>query len=90
MNKWKSARQTLAVWLLFPLSFVLSSLASADSESPIKEVKRPKIAVVLAGGGAKGAAHIGVLKALEEMHIPVDYLTAPVWVPMLAACMPRG
>ena len=36
---------------------------------------RPKIAVVLAGGGAKGAAHIGVLKALEEMHIPVDIIT---------------
>ena len=27
------------------------------------------------GGGAKGAAHIGVLKALEEMHIPIDYIT---------------
>ncbi|UQA50267.1 MULTISPECIES: patatin-like phospholipase family protein [Vibrio] len=36
---------------------------------------RPKIAVVLAGGGAKGAAHIGVLKALEEMNIPVDIIT---------------
>jgi NTE family protein len=37
--------------------------------------KRPTVAVVLAGGGAKGAAHIGVLKALEEMQIPVDYIT---------------
>lgn len=36
---------------------------------------RPTIAVVLAGGGAKGAAHIGVLQALEEMHIPVDIVT---------------
>ncbi|WP_375749795.1 patatin-like phospholipase family protein [Vibrio sp. HN007] len=36
---------------------------------------RPKIGVVLAGGGAKGAAHIGVLKKLEEMQIPVDYIT---------------
>ncbi|MDW2334676.1 patatin-like phospholipase family protein, partial [Vibrio sp. 1069] len=36
---------------------------------------RPKVAVVLAGGGAKGAAHIGVLKALEEMPIPVDIIT---------------
>ncbi len=36
---------------------------------------RPRVAVVLAGGGAKGAAHIGVLKALEEMHIPVDIIT---------------
>ncbi|CAH0527103.1 patatin-like phospholipase family protein [Vibrio hippocampi] len=37
--------------------------------------QRPTIGVVLAGGGAKGAAHIGVLKALEEMQIPVDILT---------------
>lgn len=36
---------------------------------------RPTIALVLAGGGAKGAAHIGVLKALEELHIPVDIVT---------------
>lgn len=36
--------------------------------------ERLKVGVVLAGGGAKGAAHIGVLQALEEMHIPVDYI----------------
>ncbi|MDV7104440.1 patatin-like phospholipase family protein [Vibrio sp. TH_r3] len=36
---------------------------------------RPTIALVLAGGGAKGAAHIGVLKALEEMYVPVDIIT---------------
>jgi NTE family protein len=40
-----------------------------------EDSSRPKIAVVLAGGGAKGAAHIGVLKALEEMNIPVDIIT---------------
>ena len=34
--------------------------------------ERPKIALVLSGGGAKGAAHIGVLKALERRRIPVD------------------
>lgn len=38
------------------------------------EESRPKIGLVLAGGGAKGAAHIGVIKALEEMKIPVDYI----------------
>lgn len=46
---------------------------SIQIEQP--QPKRPKIALVLAGGGAKGAAHIGVLKALEEMHIPVDIVT---------------
>jgi NTE family protein len=36
--------------------------------------KRPKVGVVLSGGGAKGLAHIGVLKVLEEAGIPVDYI----------------
>ena len=35
---------------------------------------RPKVGVVLGGGGAKGASHIGVLKYIEEMGIPVDYV----------------
>ena len=34
-----------------------------------------KIGVVLSGGGATGFAHIGVLKALEENNIPIDYIT---------------
>lgn len=33
-----------------------------------------KIGLVLSGGGAKGLAHIGVIKALEENHIPIDYI----------------
>ena len=34
-----------------------------------------KIGVVLSGGGATGLAHVGVLKALEENSIPIDYIT---------------
>ena len=34
-----------------------------------------KVGLVLGGGGAKGFSHIGVLKALEENHIPIDYIT---------------
>ncbi len=34
-----------------------------------------KVGVVLSGGGAKGLAHIGVIKALEENDIPIDYIT---------------
>lgn len=33
---------------------------------------RPRIGLVLAGGGAKGAAHVGVLKVLEDLHVPID------------------
>lgn len=35
---------------------------------------RPKIGLALSGGGARGAAHIGVLRVLEEFHVPVDYI----------------
>ena len=38
-------------------------------------IDRPKIGLVLSGGGAKGAAHIGVLEVLEENRIPVDIVT---------------
>ncbi len=33
---------------------------------------RPRIGLVLSGGGARGAAHIGVLKVLEQLHVPID------------------
>ncbi|WPR72066.1 patatin-like phospholipase family protein [Flavobacterium sp. NG2] len=39
-----------------------------------QEQKRPKVGLVLSGGGAKGFAHIGVLKVLEEVGIKVDYI----------------
>jgi NTE family protein len=41
---------------------------------PHKDVKNPKVAVVLSGGGAKGFAHIGALKILEEEGIPIDII----------------
>lgn len=37
-------------------------------------VQRPKVGLVLAGGGARGASFIGVLKCLEELDIPIDYV----------------
>ena len=37
-------------------------------------VKKPKIGLVLSGGGAKGFAHIGVLKEIEKAGIKIDYI----------------
>src|SRR3970040_1094987 len=37
-------------------------------------IKRPKIGLVLSGGGAKGFAHVGVLKVLEAAGIKIDYI----------------
>ncbi|MCL1093925.1 patatin-like phospholipase family protein [Shewanella kaireitica] len=44
-------------------------------QSYVSAEERLKIGLVLSGGGAKGAAHIGVLKVLEEKNIPIDYIT---------------
>ena len=49
--------------------FILLLLVEAGS------AQRKKVGLVLSGGGAKGVAHIGVLKVLEEAGIPIDYIT---------------
>ncbi|MDR0763423.1 MAG: patatin-like phospholipase family protein [Bacteroidales bacterium] len=61
--------------------------AETETETKIVKVKikaiatdtaatatRPKIGVVLSGGGAKGVAHIGILRKIEDLGIPIDYI----------------
>ncbi len=63
----KMKKVCLLIALLL-LSFAMN--AHNDTIRP----PRLKVGVVLGGGGAKGAAHIGVLKYIEDMGIPVDYV----------------
>lgn len=49
-----------------------------------------KVAVVFSGGGAKGLAHIGVLKALEENEIPIDFLVGTSMGGIVAGCYAIG
>ena len=60
----------IASTLTFCLILLSFSLPSAADT-----LDRPKIGLVLAGGGARGAAHIGVLKYLEDHRIPIDVVT---------------
>ncbi|EJG01516.1 patatin-like phospholipase family protein [Flavobacterium sp. F52] len=60
---------SFVVLLLF-----LFSQEAFSQEIKKDSVKRPKIGLVLSGGGAKGFAHIGVLKVLEEAGIKIDYI----------------
>ena len=48
------------------------SAAAQDALSSSAPSQRPRVGLVLAGGGARGGAHVGVLKVLEEMRIPID------------------
>ena len=59
--------------LLFILLFTGNVFAQNSSNTATK--KRPKIGLVLSGGGAKGFAHIGAIKLLEECGIIPDYIT---------------
>jgi NTE family protein len=49
-----------------------------------------KVGLVLSGGGAKGLAHIGVLKALEENEIPIDYVVGTSMGGIVAGCYAAG
>ena len=59
--------------ILILLALLMTGMANAQTDSTT--VGRKKVAVVLSGGGAKGMAHIGVLKVLEKAGIPVDIVT---------------
>ena len=64
-------------YLLFVATFMmLSTTSKAENIDNIKEninpLKRPKIGLVLSGGGAKGLAHIGAIRAIEKAGIKVD------------------
>jgi len=70
-----------APYLLFSLLFLCTTAIGANlQDSPSKstaetlEAARPKIGLVLSGGGARGFAHIGVLKVLEKHNVPIDYV----------------
>lgn len=56
----------------FPIFITIMFFTLTLSGQPIDG--KPKIGLVLSGGGAKGFAHVGVLKVLEEAKIPVDYI----------------
>lgn len=69
-------------WSVFPAPALLAvclalgaarATASNDGVAPA-EPARPRIGLVLSGGGARGAAHVGVLKVLEELRVPIDVI----------------
>ncbi len=55
------------------LAVVLPGIATAEVDD--NDTDGHKLGLVLSGGGAKGFAHIGVLKVLEEVDMPIDYIT---------------
>jgi NTE family protein len=62
----------LVAVLLLASCAALAPTASVAQSPSADAPKRPRIGLALSGGGARGAAHIGVLKVLDELRVPVD------------------
>ncbi len=60
--------------IFFMAAWLTVMNASATSFFDTIRPPRPKVGIVLGGGGARGAAHIGALKLIDELGIPVDYV----------------
>lgn len=61
------------IWLLFMACVVSVANLYATGEGAVQR-QRPKVALVLCGGGAKGAAHVGALRVLEQANVPIDMI----------------
>jgi NTE family protein len=70
--KIKSGYRYLKVNPLVFLCYIVCTFNLVSGQSPA--VTRPKVGIVLSGGAAKGLAHIGVIKVIEEAGIPVDFI----------------
>lgn len=84
-----SLRFTATLLTIFVLSLSIGALSAAPvsvGESGL----RPKVGLVLSGGGARGFAHIGALKALEELCIPFDVITATSMGAMVGGAYAAG
>jgi NTE family protein len=67
----RQADEPLRQWTITP---TLVASARLPALIPHRELKRPKIALVLSGGGARGTAAIGVLEAFEKLGVPIDFI----------------
>ena len=65
---------TRAAAALCAFAVLIPAARAAEAPAPSQFAKRPRVALVLSGGGARGFAHIGVLRVLHEMRVPVDFV----------------
>src|SRR5262245_49629139 len=61
-----------------PLALLAATaVAAAEPDTPVATPPpRPRVGLALGGGGARGGAHVCVLQVLNELHVPVDVISA--------------
>ena len=73
------------------ISVLLLVAGAAGAQNPETPAARPRtVGVVMSGGGAKGLYHIGVLEALEENGVPIDYVAGTSMGSIIAAMYAAG
>ncbi len=80
----------LSSFLCAAVFFVLIGSVVEPTNAQPAGARRPKTGLVLAGGGALGMAHVGVLKVLEENRIPVDIITGTSMGSIVGAAYASG
>lgn len=66
------------------------ALTPTGSAEPVAAKPRPKIGLVLSGGGARGAAQVGVIKVLEELRVPIDFIAGSSMGALVGAAYASG
>ena len=75
-----SNRHSLQILTLLMFILVTPTGKTGSALAQTTGSERPLIGLALSGGGARGAAHIGVLKVLERERIPIDYIAGTCWI----------
>ena len=83
---WRIAALVLAV----VLSTQQAHAQTTSTDTLPTPKSRPKIGLALSGGGARGAAHVGVIKVLEELNIPIDYIAGTSMGALVGAAYASG
>ena len=81
---------SLTAWIAALAGLWAPCNAVHAQSAAVAELKRPRICLVLSGGGARGAAHNGVLKVLEEMHVPIDCIAGTSMGSIVGAAYASG
>jgi NTE family protein len=72
LNTYPSLKPQACCAISTALLTMLFAWPLAQADEPRNSAERPRIGLVLGGGGAKGIAHVGVLEVLDELHVPID------------------
>jgi NTE family protein len=76
--------------LLTALVLISCPSRAEEPPAPPSAAARPKIGLVLGGGGARGISHVGVLKVLEELRVPVDVVVGTSMGAIVAGAYASG